>query len=201
MKNIAEILLETQAVKLSPENPFKFASGILSPIYCDNRVIISYPEKRKIIRDGFAKLIEKFNLEFDVIAGTATAGIPHAAWLSELLDKPMVYVRGESKSHGRKNRIEGVVKKGDRVLIVEDLVSTAGSLISVVEALREEECIVDDCIAIFSYGMKKGIDNLRNSKINLYTLENFENLIETAVKTGYIKEKDVETVMKWKEGQ
>ncbi|MGM0607286.1 MAG: orotate phosphoribosyltransferase [Candidatus Muiribacteriota bacterium] len=196
---VASMLLQTEAVKLSPKKPFEFASGILSPIYCDNRVLISYPEKRKKIVNFFLELIKEKKINFDVIAGTATAGIPYAAWISDKLNLPMVYVRGEKKSHGKKNRVEGFFNKGASILLIEDLVSTGGSLISAVDALRELNGEVKNCFSIFTYEMQKADKNLAEKNIQLNSLSDFSTLIEVAVQKKYILPEQKDTVLKWAE--
>jgi len=157
-KNVAEILLEINAVTLNPKKPFRYASGILSPIYCDNRLIMSYPEKRRSIIEYLKILVEEKNLNFDVVAGTAIAGIPHAAWLAELLNKPMIYIRNKSKEHGKENLVEGKLDEDQNVLVVEDLVSTGGSSFGAVQGIRDNKgkglyvfCLQDD---IFTYKRK-----------------------------------------------
>ncbi len=170
---IAKILLESKAVTLRPEKPYRYASGILSPIYCDNRVLISLPEKRKIIIDSFIDLIKSSKIEFDVVAGTATAGIPHAAWIAHKLDKPMIYIRQKTKGHGKENSIEGILTKKDRTIIIEDLISTGGSSVGAVKAVKAKGGIVDACFAIFTYEMKKAKESFREVKCKVHTLTNF----------------------------
>ncbi|QTS83828.1 orotate phosphoribosyltransferase [Coxiella endosymbiont of Amblyomma nuttalli] len=194
---IARLLLNIKAVTLNLEAPYRYTSGLLSPIYCDNRLIISYPYKRKIIVDSFLHLIEKNQLRFDVVAGTATAGIPHAAWIADRLNLPMIYVRNKAKTYGKQNRIEGRLEKGQKVLIVEDLISIGENSIAAGAALRECEGWVTDCVAIFSYQLPQAIQNFSKACINCYTLSNFSTLIEVAVKENYINEKEKRKALIW----
>ncbi len=190
-RKIAKALLKIQAVFLSPEKPFTWASGIQSPIYCDNRLVLSYPPVRKLVEEGLAKLIQKHYPDCELVAGTSTAGIAHAALAAELLDLPMAYVRGSAKDHGRNNRIEGRVEKDQKVVVVEDLISTGGSVVEVVEALRETGAQVLGIVSIFTYGMQKGIDRLKEAEVENVSLTNFNVLAEVAVEEGYISEKDL----------
>jgi orotate phosphoribosyltransferase len=194
---IANILLEIGAVTLNTKEPYRYTSGILSPIYCDNRLLISYPEKRKHIIQGFVDVIDENNLDYDIIAGTATAGIPHAAWVSERLNAPMIYIRSKAKEHGKKSRIEGVLEENAHTIIIEDLISTGGSSVSAGEAVREEGGVVSHCVAIFTYQMKKAEERFAESKIQLYTLTNFSTLVEVASANGYIAPEDKEKVLAW----
>ncbi|WP_423063497.1 orotate phosphoribosyltransferase [Candidiatus Paracoxiella cheracis] len=194
---IAKLLLEIKAVTLNPSQPYRYTSGILSPIYCDNRLIISYPEKRKIVIDAFLKLIEDNHLSFDVVAGTATAGIPHAAWIADRLNKPMVYVRDKGKAHGKQNQIEGKIEAGQTALVIEDLISTGGSSVKAGIALREAGALVNDCVAIFTYQLKKAHDAFADADIHLKTLSDFSTLIDVAAKEGYISDKEKSQVLAW----
>lgn len=195
---IAGRLLEIEAVALQPNEPFTWASGIQSPIYCDNRLTLSYPSVRKEIANGLKELIvEKFP-ETEVVAGTATAGIPHAAWVSELLDLPMCYVRSKAKGHGKGNQIEGKVLEGQKVVVVEDLISTGGSVITAVEALREAGCEVLGVVSIFTYELKKGKELLADANITAYSLTDFSTLSEVAKDKGYIQSEDMEKLSEWK---
>lgn len=196
-ENIAKILLEIKAVTLSMFPPYQYTSGIFSPIYCDNRLIISYPDKRKIVLDAFLDIIDSEKIKFDVVAGTATAGIPHAAWIADKLNKPMVYVRNQAKEHGKNNQIEGKLESGQTVLVIEDLVSTGGSSVKAGLALREAGAKVNNCIAIFSYEMESAKKQFSESNIKLNTLSNFSTLINVAVNEGYIPEQDKNTVLEW----
>lgn len=198
-KSIAEHLLKIRAVALSPNEPFTWASGLKSPIYCDNRLTLSYPEVRKEIARGLKHLIEENFPGVEVIAGTATAGIPHAAWVSELLNLPMCYVRSKAKGHGKGNQIEGKVEKGQKVVVVEDLISTGGSVITAVNALREAGCDVLGVVSIFTYELEKGKEQLEKAGIEAYSLTDFSTLIEVAEKMGYIKEEDLKTLNAWQQ--
>lgn len=190
-KYIAKLLLKIKAVFLRPEEPFIWASGIKSPIYCDNRLILSYPKERKEVEEGLATLIRDHYPESELVVGTSTAGIPHAAYVSNILDLPMAYVRGSVKDHGRSNRIEGKVSAGQKVVVIEDLISTAGSVIDVVEALREAGAFVLGIASIFTYGMQKGFDRLAKAEVKNVSLTTFETLIKAAAEEGYITERDV----------
>lgn len=187
-QNVAKALLEIKAVFLSPSKPFTWASGIKSPIYCDNRLTLSYPEKRKIVENGIAETVKNEFPECEVLMGTSTAGIPHAAIVSEILDMPMGYVRGGAKSHGRNNQIEGLSPKGKKVVVVEDLISTAGSSIEVVEALRNAGADVLGIVSIFTYELQKGINRLKDANVKNVSLSNFSELSKVALDNGYINE-------------
>jgi orotate phosphoribosyltransferase len=194
---IAEKLLEINAVALRPHDPFTWTSGLRSPIYCDNRLTLSYPDVRREIAHGLQKLIlEKFP-NAEVIAGTATAGIPHAAWVSELLDLPMCYVRSKAKGHGKGNQIEGKVEQGQKVVVVEDLISTGGSVITAVQALREAGCDVLGVVSIFTYGLEKGKQLLQQEDIKSFSLTDFAILVEVAVGKGYIDEEGQGSLLQW----
>lgn len=197
-KLIATHLLDIQAVFLKPNDPFTWASGIKSPIYCDNRLTLSYPKVRKDIEAGLAQLIKANYPEVECLMGTATAGIPHAALVADLLDLPMGYVRGGAKSHGRNNRIEGVVKPGMKVVVVEDLISTGGSSLECVEALKEAGCEVLGLVAIFTYGLAKAAANFAAQNCSYHTLTNYDALVEVAVAKDYIQESDKEKLFAWK---
>lgn len=197
-KKIAKDLLDIQAVFLRPNEPFTWASGIHSPIYCDNRLTLSYPRVRKDIETGLAKLIQENYPECECLMGTATAGIAHAALIADILDLPMGYVRGGAKSHGRNNRIEGVVKPGMKVVVVEDLISTGGSSLECVDALREAGCEVIGMVAIFTYGLPKSVENFKNKECTFHTLTNYDTLISVAVENDYIHADDLEKLKAWK---
>ena len=197
MNEIAKNLLDIKAVFLSPTKPFTWASGIKSPIYCDNRLTLSYPEIRDIVENGLAELIKEYYPTCEVVMGTSTAGIPHAAYVSSILNLPMGYVRGGAKDHGRGNQIEGVVPKGKNVVVIEDLISTAGSSIEVVNILKEAGCNVLGIASIFSYELKKGIDRLKEADVINHSLSNFTTLIEVSNQMGYIEEKDVSKIKKF----
>ena len=196
-KEIAQILLKAKAVSLNAAKPFTYASGIISPIYCDNRVLLSYPAERKVIVDHLLKLIEERGIECDVIAGTATAGIPWAAFLAQKLGKPMVYVKKKAKEYGKQKSIEGDMKSGQKVLLVEDLVSTGKSSLAAVDGIREAGGIVEDCLAIFTYEMQKAVDQFKNHQCTLHTLSRFPVLVEEAAQQSYIQEEEKEAVLSW----
>ena len=185
-KIIAEELLSIGAVFLRPEEPFTWASGIKSPIYCDNRLTLSAPSVREKIEQGLANLVREHFPECQMLMGTSTAGIAHAAIPATILDLPMGYVRGEAKSHGRTNRIEGRMDKGTKVVVVEDLISTGGSAIDVVNALREEGAEVLGIVSIFTYGMKKGLERISAARTVNYSLSNLDALVEVAASKGII---------------
>lgn len=186
-KKIAKDLLSVGAVFLRPEELFTWASGIKSPMYCDNRLTLSYPAVRKDIEEGLAELIQKYYPEAESLMGTSTAGIAHAAIAAWILDKPMGYVRGGAKDHGRGNRIEGKCEPGTKVVVVEDLISTGGSCIEVVEALREEGAEVLGIVSIFTYGMKKATERLAAANVTNHSLSNLDTLVEVAAEEGYIE--------------
>lgn len=196
-KLIAEKLLTINAVALKPNEPFIWTSGLRSPIYCDNRLTLSYPEVRKEIAKGLQSIILDKYPSADVIAGTATAGIPHAAWVSELLNLPMCYVRSSAKGHGKGNQIEGNVEKGQKVVVVEDLISTGGSVITAVQALREAGCEVLGVVSIFTYGLDKGKQAFAQEEIKSESLTDFTNLVEVAIEKGYISKNDQESLLSW----
>lgn len=196
---IAEQLLDIKAVFLQPNAPFTWSSGLKSPIYCDNRLTLSYPKVRKNIAAGLAELIKKNFPETEVVAGTATAGIPHAAWVSDILDLPMAYVRSKAKAHGKGNQIEGKVEKGQKVVVVEDLISTGGSVITAVNSLREAGCEVLGVVAIFTYELPKGKELLGEAEIKAYSLTDYTSLLDVAQKKGYIEEGDLASLNAWKE--
>lgn len=196
---IAKALLSIKAVFLSPKEPFTWASGIKSPIYCDNRLTLSYPEVRKKVEQAIAFTVQKEYPDCEVLMGTATAGIPHAAIVADMLGLPMGYVRGDAKSHGRNNRIEGVLPTGKKVVVIEDLISTAGSSIEVVQALREVGAEVLGIVSIFTYGMSKGIDNLAKAGIKNVSITNFSVLANVAVQEGYIASSEYDMVMRFQQ--
>lgn len=190
-KQIAKDLLKIGAVFLRPNEPFTWASGIKSPIYCDNRLTLTAPAVRQDVENGLVSLIKTHFPEAEVLMGTSTAGIAHAAICGWLTDLPMGYVRGGAKDHGRANRIEGKLEAGQKVVVVEDLISTGGSAIEVVEALREAGAVVLGIVSIFTYGMKKGIERLAAANVIHYSLSDFDALIEAAAEEGYIESGDV----------
>ena len=198
-KQIAAHLLDIGAVFLRPNDPFTWSSGIKSPIYCDNRLTLSFPNVRKDIAIGLQQLIEEHFPGVDVIAGTATAGIPHAAWVSDLMNLPMCYVRSKAKSHGQGNQIEGKVAEGQKVVVVEDLISTGGSAITCVEALREAGCEVLGIVSIFTYELQAGQDKLDAANVASYSLSNYSALIEVALEKGIIAEGDLAKLQEWRQ--
>ena len=191
-RKVAENLLKIKAVFLRPDEPFTWASGIKSPIYCDNRLILTAPEARDIVEKAIADTVKKEYPEAEALFGTSTAGIAHAAIAGHMLGMPMGYVRGSSKDHGRNNKIEGKLEPGTKVVVVEDLISTGGSCIDVVDALREAGAEVLGIVSIYTYGMKKGIERLKEANVKNVSLTNFDVVVEVAAQTGYIKESDVE---------
>ena len=190
-KKIAKDLLKIQAVFLSPDKPFTWASGIKSPVYCDNRLTLTAPEVRTDVETGLKELIEENYPGAEVLMGTSTAGIAHAAITAHLMGLPMGYVRSGNKDHGRQNRIEGKLEKGQKVVVVEDLISTGGSVIEVVDALREAGAEVLGIVSIFTYGMKKGLEKLAAADVKNVSLTNLDVLSEVAAQEGYIKPEDV----------
>ena len=190
-RKIAKDLLKIQAVFLSPDKPFTWASGIKSPVYCDNRLTLTAPEVRTDVETGLKELIEENYPEAEVLMGTSTAGIAHAAITAHLMGLPMGYVRSGNKDHGRQNRIEGKLEKGQKVVVVEDLISTGGSVIEVVDALREAGAEVLGIVSIFTYGMKKGLERLAAAEVKNVSLTNLDVLSEVAAQEGYIKPEDV----------
>ena len=190
-RKIAKDLLKIQAVFLSPDKPFTWASGIKSPVYCDNRLTLTAPEVRTDVETGLKELIEENYPEAEVLMGTSTAGIAHAAIAAHLMGLPMGYVRSGNKDHGRQNRIEGKLEKGQKVVVVEDLISTGGSVIEVVDALREAGAEVLGIVSIFTYGMKKGLERLAAADVKNVSLTNLDVLSEVAAQEGYIKPEDV----------
>lgn len=198
-KEIAKDLLSIGAVFLRPDEPFTWASGIKSPIYCDNRLTLSAPEVRKRVEDGLAETVRTRFPEAEILMGTSTAGIAHAAITATILDLPMGYVRSGSKDHGRGNRIEGKLEKGQKVVVIEDLISTGGSCIEVVEALREAGAEVLGVASIFTYGMQKGLDRMREAGVVNYSLSNLDALVEVAAAEGYIKPEDRQRLLRFRD--
>lgn len=196
--DVARHLLEIKAVKLSPNEPYTWASGMLSPIYCDNRVALSHPAVRSFLKLCLAEKSKAFG-PFDVVAGVATAGIPHGTLLADALEKPFVYVRSSAKDHGRRNQIEGELKDGQRVLVVEDLISTGGSCLLAVDALREAGAVVVGVLAIFQYGFAKADRVFAEKHVEFQTLTNYDALVQEAVRTGYVSDADLNTLKKWRE--
>ena len=197
-KIIAKDLLSIKAVFFRPNEPFTWASGIKSPVYCDNRLTLTAPTVRLDVENGLAELIKKHFPEAEVLMGTSTAGIAHAAITGHILGLPMGYVRSGAKDHGRQNQIEGKLEKGQKVVVVEDLISTGGSVIEVVNVLRDAGADVLGVVSIFTYGMKKGLDRLNEANVINYSLTNFDVIAEVAASEGYIKEEDVERLIKFR---
>lgn len=197
--NIAEFLLQIKAIKLQPDAPFTWASGWKSPIYCDNRITLSYPKVRTYIRQEFVDAILKEFGKPDVIAGVATGGIAQGALIAQEMGLPFVYIRSEAKKHGLTNMIEGIVEKGQSVVVIEDLVSTGGSSLKAVEALRDAGCEVKGMAAIFTYGFKVAVENFKKANCKLVTLSNYSTLIKQALQSNYITDKDLKSLQKWAE--
>jgi orotate phosphoribosyltransferase len=197
-KKTAEYLLQIKAIKLQPSNPFTWASGWKSPIYCDNRKTLSFPEVRSFIRDSFAHMIKDLYPQAEMIAGVATGAIAHGALVADKLGLPFIYVRSGAKEHGLGNQIEGYFEEGQKIVVIEDLISTGGSSLSAVNALRESRCDVLGMVAIFTYEFKKAEDAFATGNCRLNTLSNYSVLIETALKTGFIGMKEVETLKNWR---
>lgn len=195
---VARHLLAIKAVKLSPKNPFTWASGLLSPIYCDNRIALSHPAVRNFLVDCLVEQAANFG-DFNVVAGVATAGIPHGALLADRLGKPFVYVRSGAKEHGRKNLIEGELPANSKVLVVEDLISTGGSVLKAIDALQDEKAEIAGVLAIFQYGFAKADEAFAAHGIHFKTLTHYDILVEEAVKSGYIATEDQETLKQWRQ--
>lgn len=195
-EQVAEILLTINAVTLNPKKPFKYSSGILSPVYTDCRVLISFPKERIQIRDLYIETLKEHG-EFNLIAGTATAGIPHASWIAEKMELPMVYIRGKAKEHGKGNQIEGITTKGQTAAVIEDLISTGGSSIESIKALRAVGVLANHVFAITTYGMEKAAQNYANEKIHLISMTNFEVIVKKAIELDKIKQTEEKTVLEW----
>ncbi|OJV12819.1 MAG: orotate phosphoribosyltransferase [Dyadobacter sp. 50-39] len=198
-KRIAELLLEAQAIKLSPEKPFQWSSGWYSPIYCDNRVALSYPDTRTFIKKALAELIRSKYPNAQAVVGVATGGIAQGALVADLLELPFAYVRPEPKKHGMGNQIEGRLEKGQSVVIVEDLISTGGSSLKTVDALREAGIEVVGMVAIFTYGFQVAADNFTEKQVELHTISNYNALIEVALEHNYIDASQQESLAQWRE--
>lgn len=198
-KLIAEYLLEIEAVFLSPNEPFTWASGIKSPIYCDNRLTLSYPKVRQAIAQGLSDIVKAEFPECEVIMGAATGGIAHGAYVADILDLPMGYVRSGSKSHGRSNQIEGKLESGQKVVVIEDLFSTGGSTLDVVSALREDGAEVLGAVSIFTYGMNKAKENFEKAECQYTSLTNYDVLLEVALEKNYISSEDLNKLKIWKQ--
>ena len=196
---IAKDLLSINAVFFRPEEPFIWASGIKSPVYCDNRLTLSSPEVRTDVEEGLAELIKKYYPTAEVLMGTSTAGIAHAAITAHLMGLPMGYVRSGAKDHGRKNQIEGKLEKGQRVVVIEDLISTGGSVLEVVDILREAGAEVLGIVSIFTYGMKKGLVRLAEANVESHSLTDFDCVASVAAETGYISDKDIKRLLAFRD--
>jgi orotate phosphoribosyltransferase len=196
-KKTAELLLQIKAIKLSPSEPFQWASGWKSPIYCDNRVTLSYPPVRVFLKEEIAKIVELEYGKPDVIAGVATGAIAIGILVAQELGVPFVYVRPEPKKHGRKNQIEGHLESGQNVVVIEDLISTGNSSLNAVKALKEGGAVVKGMVAIFSYGFDVASENFKKNNVNLKTLSNYDNLLEQALDSSYISQKELKTLKEW----
>lgn len=194
---VAKRLLQINAIKLSPQNPFTWASGMKSPIYCDNRIVLSYPGIRRFIIDSFAQKAEAFK-PFDTVAGVATAGIAHGALLAEQLSLPFIYVRSKPKGHGRRNQVEGELRTGARALVIEDLISTGGSCLNAVEALREAGCAVAGVLAIFTYGFDEAREAFKNAGCPWDALSSYPALLEEAARENYIGQEELAALQEWR---
>jgi orotate phosphoribosyltransferase len=197
-KKTAELLLQVKAIKLNPSDPFNWASGWKSPIYCDNRVTLSYPPVRVFLKEEIAKIVEKEYGKPDVIAGVATGAIAIGILVAQELGVPFIYVRPEPKKHGRKNQIEGHLESGQNVVVIEDLISTGTSSLNAVAALKEAGAVVKGMVAIFTYGFDVAKENFKEKNIDLVTLSNYDNLLEQALESSYISEKELSTLHEWK---
>lgn len=197
-KIVAKDLIQIKAVQINPDDYFTWTSGIMSPIYCDNRLTMSYPKVRQHIVEAFQKMVNNLSIQPDVIAGCATAGIPHAAWLADVLDLPMVYVRSDHKSHGKQNKIEGHFNKGDHILVIEDLISTGGSSIDTALALREEGAQVTDVFAIFSYGLQRATENFAAANLNVQTITSFGEIVEMLQDEEQLTAEEKSSLIQWR---
>lgn len=197
-ESVAQHLLDIKAIKLSPSEPFTWASGWKSPIYCDNRKTLSYPKVRDYIKEQFAAAVKAKYPEVEVIAGVATGAIAQGVLVAQELDLPFIYIRSSAKNHGLENLIEGAYTPGQKVVVIEDLISTGGSSLQAVEALRSAGCEVLGMFAIFTYGFQKAVDNFAAAKCELETLSNYNAMIDLAVKEGYVKEEEVEKLKAWR---
>ncbi|OGQ36851.1 MAG: orotate phosphoribosyltransferase [Deltaproteobacteria bacterium RIFCSPHIGHO2_12_FULL_43_9] len=193
----AKLLLEAGCVTVNVKEPFRYTSGVLSPIYCDNRLLISDLNRRRTIIGLWGDMLKSKNIPFDLIAGTAMAGIPHASWLSDLLDKPMIYIRNEQKGHGKRNKIEGRLEKGATVLVVDDLITTGGSSLAAVEAIREAGGKVAHVTSIFSYQLRTALDNFTQANCTLHPLSTFQTLITLATESKHLKKDEATFALEW----
>ena len=197
-KKVAQSLLNINAIKLQPANPFTWASGWKSPIYCDNRITLSYPTIRTLIRDEFVNVIKKMYPTVEIIAGVATGAIAQGALVAQSMEKPFVYIRSSAKGHGMENLIEGEIKAGQKVVVIEDLISTGGSSLKAVEALRNADCEVLGMVAIFTYGFQTAIENFSKANVDLLTLSNYNSLVELALESNYISDSQFEELKNWR---
>lgn len=195
-EKVAKILLDIKAISLNPKKPFRYSSGILSPVYTDCRLLLSFPKERTTIRNLYVRTIQSSG-KFDVIAGIATAGIPHAAWVADKLNLPMIYVRGKAKDHGKRNQIEGKIREGQSVAVIEDLISTGESSAGAVRAIRKERAKSSCIFSIITYGMNKSKENFKANRIKLISLTDFPTVVKVAEKIGYIKNKDKNLILQW----
>ena len=198
-ESIARVALEIGAIRINVQQPFTWASGYKMPIYNDNRLLLGNAENRALIAKGFQNLLEKSAVEVEVIAGTATAGIPHATTLADLLQVPLIYVRSTAKSHGMGNKIEGILNKNQQVLVIEDLISTGGSAVNAITAVREAGGIVDHCFSIFSYGFPESLEKFKSVSCEIHSILNFYELLKVARSTQNISSNDIETLQSWQE--
>ena len=198
-ENIARVALEIGAIRINAQQPFTWASGYKMPIYNDNRLLLGNAQNRNLIAKGFQGLLKKYSIDVEVIAGTATAGIPHATTLADLLQVSMVYVRSAAKSHGMGNKIEGILKKNQKVLVIEDLISTGGSAVNALTTVREAGGIVDHCFSIFSYGFPESLEKFKSVSCEIHSILNFHELLKVARSTQNISSNDIETLQSWQE--
>ncbi len=196
-ENIARVALEIGAIKINAQQPFTWASGYKMPIYNDNRLLLGNAQNRALIAKGFHDLLKKCTAEIEIIAGTATAGIPHATTLADLLQVPLIYVRSTAKSHGMGNKIEGILNKNQRVLVIEDLISTGGSAVNAITAVREAGGTVDHCFSIFSYGFPEALEKFKSVSCQIHSILDFSELLKVAQSTQYISSNDIETLQSW----
>lgn len=196
-ETVAKLLLELNAITLNPKKPFKYASGILSPVYTDCRVLMAYPDKRRLIRDLYIDAIKKSGVKYDVVAGTATAGIPHASWIADKLSLPMVYVRGKAKDHGKENLMEGIIEKGQVAIVIEDLISTGDSAINSVNAVRAAGGKVSTVFCIITYGLKIAEENFKHNNLELISLTTFQDVVSMAENLRMISKDETSIVLEW----
>lgn len=194
---VAKILLELNAISLNSQKPFRYASGILSPVYTDCRVLMAYPDSRRQIRDFYIEAIKNSGVSFEVVAGTATAGIPHAAWIADKLNLPMVYVRGKVKDHGKENLMEGIIKQGQKAVVIEDLISTGESAINSVNAIRAAGGEISHVFSIITYGFSKAEQTFKENNLQLISLTSFKDVVEEAQKMDYISKEDMQVILDW----